>query len=66
MAYLRLDFPHGSDSKEFAFSAWAQGSIPGSERSPGEGNEFPLRYSCLKNYIEEPGDPTGSHRVRQD
>ena len=23
--------------------------IPGSERSPGEGNGYPLQYSCLKN-----------------
>ena len=26
-----------------------QGSIPGSERSPGEGNGNPLQYSCLEN-----------------
>ena len=26
-----------------------QGSIPGSGRSPGEGNGNPLQYSCLKN-----------------
>ena len=25
------------------------GSIPGSGRSPGEGNDNPLDYSCLKN-----------------
>ena len=25
------------------------GSIPGSKRSPGEGNGNPLQYSCLKN-----------------
>ena len=24
------------------------GSIPGSERSPGEGNGNPLQYSCLE------------------
>ena len=24
-------------------------SIPGSGRSPGEGNGYPLQYSCLKN-----------------
>ena len=24
-------------------------SIPGSERSPGEGHGNPLQYSCLKN-----------------
>ena len=25
------------------------GSIPGSGKSPGEGNGNPLQYSCLKN-----------------
>ena len=25
------------------------GSIPGSGRSPGEGNDNPLQYSCLQN-----------------
>ena len=25
------------------------GSIPGSARSPGEGNSNPLQYSCLEN-----------------
>ena len=28
------------------------GSIPGSERSPGEGNGNPLQYSCLGNPID--------------
>ena len=28
------------------------GSIPGSERSPGEGNGYSLRYSCLENYVD--------------
>ena len=27
----------------------AVGSIPGSVRSPGEGNGYPLQYSCLGN-----------------
>ena len=26
--------------------------IPGSERSPGEGNDYPLQYSCLKNSMD--------------
>ena len=25
------------------------GLIPGSGRSPGEGNSYPLQYSCLEN-----------------
>ena len=28
------------------------GSIPGSGKSPGEGNGYPLQYSCLENPIE--------------
>ena len=38
-------FPGGSDGKVSAYNA---GSIPGSGRSPGEGNGNPLKYSCLK------------------
>ena len=30
-------------------------SISGSGRSPGEGNGYPLQYSCLENPTEEPG-----------
>ena len=28
------------------------GLIPGSGRSPGEGNDYPLQYSCLENSME--------------
>ena len=35
---LFREFPGGSDSKEFACKAADLGSIPGQERSPGEGN----------------------------
>ena len=28
------------------------GSIPGSRRSPGEGNDNPLQYSCLENLMD--------------
>ena len=40
--------------------------IPGSERSPGEGNSYPLQYSCLEiPWTEEAGGPQsmGSQRV---
>ena len=42
-------FPHSSVGKESAYSARDPGSIPGLERSPGEGNGNPLQYSCLEN-----------------
>ena len=33
-------------------SAKDRGSIPGSGRSPGEGNDYPLQYSCLENSMD--------------
>ena len=39
----------GWDCKEFACNAWDLGLIPGSGRSPGEGNGNPLQCSCLEN-----------------
>ena len=45
-------FPGGSDAKESACNAGDPGSIPGSERSPGEGNGYPLQYSRLENFMD--------------
>ena len=45
-------FPGGSDSKESACNAGDPGSIPGSERPPGEGNGLPLQYSHLENSVD--------------
>ena len=42
-------FPGGSDNKESACNVGDLGSIPGSGRSPGEGNGYPLQYSGLEN-----------------
>ena len=39
--------PGGSDGKEFTYNVGDLGSIPGTDRSPGEGNGNPLHYSCL-------------------
>ena len=41
-----LGFSGGSDGKESTRDAGDLGSIPGSGRSPGEGNGNPLQYSC--------------------
>ena len=38
-----------SAMQEEACSTGDRGSIPGSGRSPGEGNGNPLQYSCLEN-----------------
>ena len=44
----------GSDGKEYACSVGDSGSIPGSGRSPGEGNGNgnPLQYSCLEDSLD--------------
>ena len=38
--------------KQSACNAGDPGSIPGLERSPGEGNGNPLQYACLENPID--------------
>ena len=40
------------DSKDSIHNARNPGLIPGSVRSPGEGNGYPLQYSCLKNTMD--------------
>ena len=45
-------FPAGSDGKESAYHVKDLGSIPGSGRSPGERNSYPLQYSCLENSMD--------------
>ena len=49
---FRCDFPGGSNGKASAYNAGDLGSIPGSGRPSGEGNDNPLQYSCLKNLID--------------
>ena len=46
------DVPGGSDGKAPAYNAGDPGSIPGSGRSPGEGNDNPLQYPCLENPMD--------------
>ena len=46
---ITSSFPGGSDSTEPACSARDLSSIPGLERSPGEGYGNPFQCSCLEN-----------------
>ena len=41
------------DGKVSAYNAGDLGSIPRSGRSPGEGNDNPLQYSCLENPMDQ-------------
>ena len=47
-----IGFPSSSDGKESACNAGDLGLIPGSGRSPAEGTDNPLQYSCLENPMD--------------
>ena len=47
-----MDFPGGSDGEESACDAGDMGLIPGSGRSPGEGLDYSLQYSCWENSMD--------------
>ena len=49
---MKLGLPWWLSGKESAPNAGDLGSIPGSGRSPGEGNDNPLQYSCLENPMD--------------
>ena len=70
-----LGSPGGFDGKESACSAGDLGSVPKLGRSPGEGNDNSVQYSCLENpWTEEPGrlqsprdlSPMGFQRVEHN
>ena len=65
-----MDFPGSSDGEESTYNAGNLGSIPGLERSPGEGNGA-THSSILAwkiPWTEEPGglQSMGSQRVGHD
>ena len=47
-----MDFPGGSVGKASVCNVGDLGLIPGSGRSPGEGNGNPPQYSCLENPMD--------------
>ena len=46
MIFDMISFPSSSVAKKYACNAEDLGSIPGSQRSPGEGNSYPIL--CLE------------------
>ena len=50
--YSKLDFPGGSDGREFLQNAGDLSSIPGPGRSPGEENDYPFLFSSLENSMD--------------
>ena len=65
-----LSFPGVSVIKNLLTNAGDMGSLPGSGRSPGEGNGNPLQYSCLENPMERGAWQATAHgghkRMRHD
>ena len=53
-AFKNLGLPSGSAGKEPACNMEDSSSIPGSERSPGEGKGYPLQHSGLENSMDSP------------
>ena len=49
---ILVGLPCWLDGKESSCNAGALGLIPGLERSSGEGNGYPLQYSCLENSVD--------------
>ena len=49
---LLKGFPGGSVVKNLPANAGDVGLIPGSGRSPGEGNGNPFQYPCLQNPMD--------------
>ena len=47
-----LSFPGGSDSKESICNVGDPSLTPGSGKSPEEGNDNSLQYSCLGNAMD--------------
>ena len=61
-----MGFPGGSVGKESACDEGDPDSIPGSGRSPGEGNGRLLQYSCLENPMDRDAWQATIHGVRHD
>ena len=59
-------FHGGSHRKESACNVGDLGSICGSGRSPGEGNGYPLQYSCLGNVMDRGVWPATVHGTAKE
>ena len=62
---MKGGLPGGPDGQESACNAGGTGSIPGSGRSPGEGNGNLFQYSCLENSMNRRAWLTTVHEVAE-
>ena len=61
-----MGFPHSSAGKESACNAGDLYLIPGLGRSPGEGNDDPLLYSCLENSMDKEAWVATVHEITKN
>ena len=62
---INLGCPGGSVIKNLPANARDVILIPGLGRSPGEGNGYPLQYSCLKNSMDRGAWGTIVHGISE-
>ena len=65
ISFYLIDNIGSSDGKESACNEGDPGLTPGSGRSPGEGNGYPLQYSCLENSMDRGAWRATVHKVAQ-
>ena len=63
--HITQGFPGGSVVKNPAANAGDTGWTPGSRRSSGEGNGYPLQYSCLENPMDRRAWQATAHGVAE-
>ena len=63
LPWLSKDFPGGSDGKASVYNSGDPGLIPGSGRSPGEGNGNPFQYYCQENPMDGGAWYTTGHGI---
>ena len=62
---IRFGLSKRLSGKESACNAGDTGSIPGLGKSSGEGNGYPLQYSCLENPVDRGAWQVAVHRVSE-
>ena len=60
-----MGIPGGSDDIESACNAGDLGTVPGLERSPGEGHGKSLQYYCLENPMDRGAWQVTVHGIPQ-
>ena len=67
MYYIsRCGFPGSSVVKNLPANAGDPGLVPGLRRSPGEGNDNPLQYSCLENCMDRGAWRATVHEIAKE